>query len=62
MITPKFIAGWFLLSACIFVLFLLLKEFLSSDLSDDNQFPRDWNAFFIMLSQGFGALIAYAIY
>lgn len=57
MVTPKFIALWFLFSALLFgVLYRLHKEYFKE------QMNRDLNGLCILMSQGLGAAIAYAIY
>lgn len=54
MVTPKFIALWFVFSSFVF---LVLKIGYGR-----NEIPRDWNAFQVLVAQGLGAAIAYAIH
>ena len=56
-VTPSFIANWFLASALTFGLFMGLFRF-----STDEQPDRDLNTFLIILSQGIGAALAYAVH
>lgn len=54
MVTTKFIAAWFIFSFCIF---LTIKALYGKE-----EIERDWNAAIVLFSQGFGALLAYALH
>ena len=56
-ITTDFIGLWFTFSSIVFLGFVAICRFLLNEQPD-----RDVNTFLIILSQGFGAAIAHALY